>query len=382
MALRDDRPAGEGAPAVIRHFGPDWDRLARRVLVRAPAAALLALLTVVLSATPAAAHGPVGPQPTDFDTRVRGIEPAITDITARALDFGNRIELRNPTAREITVLGYQGEPYLRIGPLGVYENRRSPAVFLNRSRVPTQRPPRAYDPGAPHTWHEVSSGHVYRWHDHRAHWMGPGDPPDVARDPSHRHVVIRDFHIPLVVGGRPAAIVGDVVWAPGPSPWPWVGLAVGVAALVLVASRTRAWPWVLAVALLAAAAGETVHVVGDWGFSTAAFLPRALANVYSLGGIALALAAAAWLVRREPWDAVPGVLVAGLFILVAGGLAGITALTRSQLPSTLPDPVTRALVSLALGLGAGIVAASSLRLRASALPRAPTSPRATTPVEG
>jgi hypothetical protein len=56
-------------------------------------------------------------------------------------------------------------------------------------------------------------------------------------------------------------------------------------------------------------------------------------------------------------------LIAGLFVLVAGGLADVTTLTRSQLPSTLPDDVARLTVTVALGLGAGLVVAAATRLR-------------------
>ena len=43
-----------------------------------------------------------------------------------------------------------------------------------------------------------------------------------------------------------------------------------------------------------------------------------------------------WLLRRGLDAAAPLVLVAGLFLALAGGLADVTVLTRSQLPTTLP----------------------------------------------
>ena len=63
-------------------------------------------------------------------------------------------------------------------------------------------------------------------------------------------------------------------------------------------------------------------------------------------------------------------LIAGLFVLVAGGLADVTTLTRSQLPTSLPDDVARLTVTIALGLGAGLVIAAATRLRTP-----PTRPR-------
>ena len=68
-------------------------------------------------------------------------------------------------------------------------------------------------------------------------------------------------------------------------------------------------------------------------------------------------------------------LVAAVFLLVAGGLADLTTLGRSQIPSTLPAWLARALVTANLGLGAGLVAAAAMRLRPQGLAPRPPSGR-------
>jgi hypothetical protein len=133
------------------------------------------------------------------------------------------------------------------------------------------------------------------------------------------------------------------------------------------------WAAVLAVALMLLIAAETVHVVGTWGASTSGIGSRLAESVWSFAGIALGVASLAWIARRGAWSAVPVVLVAGVFLGIAGGLSDITSLTRSQLPTTLSTAVARATVMLALGLGAGIVIGAATHLR---LPRgAPTPAR-------
>ena len=67
--------------------------------------------------------------------------PAVPGITARVVDLGNKFELTNRTSTEITVLGYEGEPYLRIGPNGVFENLHSQATYINRTRLGGTVPP-------------------------------------------------------------------------------------------------------------------------------------------------------------------------------------------------------------------------------------------------
>jgi len=49
----------------------------------------------------------------------------VAGLRIEAIDAGARLRLRNATGQEVVVLGYAGEPYLRVGPAGVFENRRS-----------------------------------------------------------------------------------------------------------------------------------------------------------------------------------------------------------------------------------------------------------------
>lgn len=341
-----------------------------RALTRAAAAVALALVFVVAMAEPASAHGVGGVQPTNYRTNVTGIVPPVPGLQIRAVDLGSKIELRNDTGHEVVVLGYQGEPYLRIGPRGTWENTRSPAVFLNRTRIPTRDAPhQQYDAEATPRWRKVSDAPVAAWHDHRSHWMGSEDPPAVRRAPDQPHVVIADWKIPVRDQGRKITVTGDAVWVPGPSPWPWILGAVALAIAVVALCRTRAWVTVMQVALGVLIVSESVHVVGTWQATTASIGSRALASIYSIGGIIVCALALWWLRRKDAWAATPVVLIAGLFLLIAGGLADVTTLTRSQLPTVLPDAVARLTVTVALGVGLGLVVAAGARLGAPPAPR-------------
>src|SRR5213076_3244607 len=105
-----------------------------------------------------------------------------------------------------------------------------------------------------------------------------------------------------------------------PSPWPWVVGAVLLAILVFVLSRTRAWRSVFAVVLAVLTLTEVAHVVGLWDASSAAFGTKLGESAYSLAGIALGLVALGWMWRKSVESAVPLVLVATIFLFVAGGL--------------------------------------------------------------
>lgn len=336
-----------------------------RVLGKLLLAGGIAVGGVVTAAAPASAHGVGGVRPTNYETRILSVSPRRAGVTVGAIDLGDRLQLENRTDHDVVVLGYDDEPYLRVGPRGAFENSRSPATYLNRSRTATGSIPRRADADAPPRWRRIGDQAVARWHDHRAHWMGANDPPAVQAAPDEQHVVQR-FRVQVRDEGTVITARGDVRWVPGPSPWPWLALS-GVAAVVLVLlSRTRVATKAIAIALVLVALGAAVHVVGAWGATALGVGTRLGSSVYAIGSIVVAVVALVWLLRRGLHAAAPLLLITGLFVGIASGLADLTELSRSQLPTTLPDDLARVGVALAIGLGLGLVVVGALRLRSPA----------------
>jgi hypothetical protein len=333
------------------------------------AAVTAGVVVAAVTAQPARAdaQGVGGVQPSNYRTSVDPGSPGIPGVTARVLDLGGRIELTNRSQGEVTVVGYENEPYLRIGPSGVFENTKSPATTINRTATP-QPPPASADPTAPPEWRKVSDQPVARWHDHRAHWTA-SEPAIVRAHPNTRHVLER-WTIPLAVAGQAAApITGTVTWVPPVSPWPWLIGAAVVAIGLALATRTRAWRAVWIGALGVIAVGEAVALIGAWWFSTAGLSSRALAGIYNFVGCVIAIAALTTVLRRSRQEAAPIVLIAGLIVFLGTGLPGFDDLSRSQLPTDIPVLLARLIVAGALGLGFGLVIAAAQYLRL-----APTSP--------
>jgi hypothetical protein len=333
---------------------------------------------VVAAPSPTGAHGVAGIQPSNYETRVLRIVPAVHGLSMRVDDLGNKLELDNGTGREITVLGYDNEPYLQVGPAGVFQNVRSPAVYLNQTRTGTTPVPKFANPAAAPQWQRIGSGTVVRWHDHRAHWLGAGNPPEVQRDPGAQHEVLH-WTVSLVRAGAPIAVHGDVVWVPGPSAWPWVGIAVAFALLILVLAATRLARPAVTAALAAMIVGESAHVLGVWAGTTVGGATKLAASAYALGGMAVGVLALVWVIRRGVSAAAPLLLLAGLFLALAGGLADVTVLYRSQLPTTLPHVWARLEVAMVIGVGVGVAAIGGWRLRATPR-RVPAVRPARTPV--
>jgi hypothetical protein len=338
---------------------------------RAVIVVVVAALLVAVGAAPAAAHAVGGAQASNYQTRILSIEPMVPGLQVEVVDAGSRLRVRNHTGREVMVLGYASEPYLRVGPAGVFENRRSPATYLNRARINPAPPPPDASADAPPLWRRIGDGDTVTWHDHRAHWMGASDPPEVKAAPNRTQTVVPAWQAELRVGNQPVRVSGDLRWVPGPSPWPWVAVAVAWLLLVLLASRQRAWPRLLAVLTGLLIAVDVLHTVGIWTGSSASAATKAYASLGSWAGWILGGLAIYQLLGPHPRRASIYLALAAVLMGDVGGIGDLGSLYRSQLAVAFPDPLTRALVATTLGLGVGLVI-SGLRL---ARPRPRRRPR-------
>ena len=312
-------------------------------------------------AGPAGAHGVSGPPASNFATQVRGVAPPTTSVVASRDVDHETVDLSITGHARVTVYGYRGEPYLRLTRNGVWENRSSPAVLLNRTRIPPSTRPVTRIP--PPRWVRISRSPRTSWHDHRTHWMGGATPAVVRRAPDRPHTVSR-WTIPLKIDGQKAAITGAIVWRPSPSVWPWWILAAALAAALVLATRLRRAGSVIGGVLAVMVLGEAVHLWASWPFSNASVLGRIGESLPSIGAITVSTGACIWVVRRGYRAAAPALILAGLFVLVSGGLADIATLSHSFVPSRIPPDWARPLVAAALGLGAGTAVVGIMRLRA------------------
>jgi hypothetical protein len=173
--------------------------------------ALLAACACALVLTPGAyAHGPGGK---GYESTVESLRPAVSGVTVRVLDGDDRLELVNSSGRTILIRGYGGEPYIRFAPSGVFENKNSPAVYLNKDRFARVDLPPTAKATAPPRWEKVADGTSYEWHDHRAHWMSPIAPRPIREDPDSDHHVF-DWEVPGRFEGRPFVIAGSLDYSP------------------------------------------------------------------------------------------------------------------------------------------------------------------------
>jgi hypothetical protein len=325
--------------------------------MRRVAAGLALVLLVLLTTAPSAGAHTGNVSATDYRSTITE-DVAIPGGRVRLVEAGGRLELTSPRVT-VVVLGYEGEPYLRVGPDGVEENRRSPATFLNASRTGGDEPPGAADADAAPRWVRTSTSSTARWHDHRVHFMG-GEPLDARVTP---------WEVDLVVDGSPRTLAGELVHVDGPSVVPWVAVALVLAVTILTLGRRALLPGLVALVVV-----DVVRVAGV----TFAVVDDRLAQAVDVGivdAVAWALAAAA--LTRLVRGKVDGVLAAGvvgLLLAITGGLLEWGDLAHSQLAVPTPALLHRACIAAAAGIGVGLAIAA---LREVA--RVPVSPGATPP---
>jgi hypothetical protein len=376
---------------------PRTTNVRARVGTAARIAALVASSAVAIvcfDASAAAAHTASGPRPTNYRTTLESVTPEIPGVTVRIVDLGNKVELTNSTATDVTVLGYYHEPYLRVGPRGVYENLRSPATYLNRTRsgqTPIPAIARGTGASTPPRWHRISGSQTVRWHDHRVHYMGTSPPAAVRADPGAFHTINPQWTVVLRYGPRDVEVQGRLDWVPGPSGWPWVPFAAGLFVLGLVVARGKSRGALIA-AIVVLVGVDSAHAIGAEVARAGGLVGKTLQFfgddwvsliVWLLAGFTI------WAVWRPPaaatldpptpgqrrtahrvsgsapgWrpEAAFGVLLVGAMVALVSGITDLSYLWKSQVLSVGPAVLARAEVAAALGLGLGLTAGSLVRI--------------------
>jgi hypothetical protein len=336
-----------------------------RVVKRAVLSAAMVVGWLLLVAQPASAHTVSGVGATNWRSFLTSVSPQEPGLSVKLVEDGSRIEVTNH-GPEITVIGYEGEPYLRIGPNGVFENLESPATYLNCTRIGCAIPS-GVNKDAPPQWKQISSGQTARWHDHRSHWMGSQLPPDIARAPNQTHVQ-STWTIMMTQGPTDITVAGNYTWIPGTSPIPWILVAVVLAAAGAAIGFFGAWGLPLAIAVIVVTANDLYHAVAIADFWSGGFLFHLqkffAGSFYSIVGWVLG-GVGAWLLVRRRVDGLYAAVFAGGSAALFTGLLDFTVLSRSQVPFTASITVDRITVVISLGLGVGVAIGALIALRAS-----------------
>lgn len=363
--------------AAVRSPAEAWTRAMRRVL----GGCLLALVIVLGLAGPADAHTRTQ-ETTNVESRITAT-PALDGVAWTVHTGGFLVEVVNTGEQVLIVHGYEGEPFLRIGPDGVHQNRRSPATYLNRERYDRVTVPPTVDPSADPDWEPISDEPRIVWHDHRTHWMSPAPPRFVTANPLLRGMMDLDlvgpvgvahddagtfasWQLPLTYDGRSVALTGELVWVDPPSPAPWllVGALLVLPALLGLrrdgaADRIRPAAWLV----LTVSAVNGVHLIDDLVAFPSDPLDEVVGLLHTTIFLVVGAGGAAWAlwVRSAPRLALG---IASAAVLYHQGIVHLPMLFASHFPTIWPPGPVRLTIALSVAQ-AGVVAAVLLRTRAS-----------------
>ncbi|MBV8999878.1 MAG: hypothetical protein JO304_12505 [Solirubrobacterales bacterium] len=303
----------------------------------------LAVVVVALGACPAPAdaHGPIAPVASSYFAKVLRIP---TRMEAKVVDGDLRMWLRVPAAETVVVLDYRGAPYLRFSSAGVAVNHNSAMYYLNQTPF-ALTPPANLTAQTPSSWHPVSDGHAYEWHDGRLHALA-----SVALTPGVSFV--GHWKVPLRVDGRLAAIGGGLWHADNPSAvWFWP--IVVVLACVLAARRVRRRRLDVAVARVLAVVGLIAVAIAGLGLELHG---RPGVSVFHLVELGFIVAFVAWGLSRA---LLHGPRYFAVFLIAVGAIwAGgvlIPTLLHGFVLIALPAFLARAVTVTCLATGAGLL---------------------------
>ncbi len=294
---------------------------------------------VLAPAQPVFAHGGNGGRASDYRIEITGYEGDPSGITVRPVELGNRMELTRTTAKEVQILGYEGEPYLRLDSTGVFENINSPAHYLNLDRFARTPIPATATAKAQPNWVKLSDGTSIRWHDHRTHWMDTVPRQDVRDNPGVERVIFPANRVDLVVDGKSVVAIVKVTWLPPPPRLMWLVITslagcVLLAAFVLVPRMRRFGPACATVAAVAGLVGS-----GNSKFRIIA------------GAVLIVVAVIGWIIRNR-W-----LPVAAAVAVVILSVTHFEVFEHRLLAGWAPAVLQRLGITVALALAASVVGA-------------------------
>ena len=214
----------------------------------------IVVVTVLAYSKPAQGHSGSGKE---YRSRVLRIEPDIP-IDVRVEGGDDQLRFENKGSKTLDVYGYgrreaecgssrvnpQRDLYIQITPRGVSVNTNNRAYYENKGRYGAAVPA-GVGKGKP-KWKVVTEGvGLYRYHDHRIHWMAKTVPPSVDKDKAGRQKVTT-WKVPVRYGTTQACVIGQLDYIGGKASstgvleWALLALAiVGLIGIVAAALRQR-----------------------------------------------------------------------------------------------------------------------------------------------
>jgi hypothetical protein len=318
-------------------------------------AAVLAIMFTLINPVPASAHiAGSGGSPSNYQTTVTAIRPALPTVGVTVGVGGQWVRVTNQGAAEIVILGYRGEPFLRLSDNRVQVNSLS-STAAETGQIPAA--PVSAGPLTEPSWVQLRDGDSATWTDARL------DPPPKSEWPSG------SWELPLVVDGQQVTVLGTRDRIPPPSPLPWVvALGLLIAAIAAIGWR-RNWHRPMAAVIAGGILAFALHLLGT-GFAPQQSGPLfGWIGVGAVAAFSILIGAVAVISTLRRSESAPDrVITVGIMVLLLAA-TDISVLWNSQLPFAGPAVLDRALTVLAYATALGLLVAGGRLVRERSLVR-------------
>ncbi|MGH3985587.1 MAG: hypothetical protein ACRDST_23625 [Pseudonocardiaceae bacterium] len=324
-------------------------------------ASVFAIMFMLINPVPASAHiAGSGGSPSNYRATVTGIQPAVPTVGVAVGVGGQWVRVTNQGAAEIVIVGYRGEPFLRLSSNRVEVNQLS-STAAETGQIPGA--PVSADPSAEPRWAQLRDGDGATWTDNR---IDPQAQGDAQRQPEQAS---GSWELPLVVDGRQVTVLGTSERVPPPSPWPWL-VALGLlAAAVAAIGWRRNWHRPMAAVIAGGILAFVLHLLGT-GFAPQQGGPVfGWIGVGAVGAFSMLIGAVAVLstVRRSE-SAPDRVITVGIMVLLLAA-TDISVLWNSQLPFAGPAVLDRGLTAITYATALGLLVAGGRLVHERSLAR-------------
>ncbi|MGH3887839.1 MAG: hypothetical protein ACRDSZ_14965 [Pseudonocardiaceae bacterium] len=326
-----------------------------RAVALAAQAAVLAVLFALITAVPAAAHiVGTGGSPTNYRATVTAIRPAAPSVAVTVGLGGQWVRITNQGPAQIVVLGYRGEPFLRLSRDRVQVNELSSTATETGQTpgTPVSQDPAAQNPAAEPRWVQLRDGDSATWTDARI------DPP--PQDEANQS---GSWELPLVVDRQQVTVLGTWDQIPPPSPWPWVAALALLAAAVAAIGWMRNWQRPMAAIVGAGILAFVLHLLGT-GFAPQQGGPVfGWVGVGAVGAFSLLIGGVAVVSTLRGSESAPDRLATvGIMVLLLAA-TDISVLWNSQLPFAGPAVLDRGLTVLTYATALGLLVGGARLIR-------------------
>lgn len=298
------------------------------------------VLLALVGPAPAAAHIAGGISAANARSVITEIRPAAPGVDVTVGLGGQFVRVDNQGAGRIVVLGYRGEPFLRVSPQRVQVNPRSTTA------AQTGQLPRTAQPTATGAqWVQLADTGSVSWTDARV---------DGRVLPAGES---ETWTLPLVVDGQRVTVTGSRTGLAAPSAWPWVAALGLVAAAVAALGWRRDWHRPVAAATVAGVMVYGLSMAGAGAIPQPSGPLSGWGIIAVLGAFCLLVAGVTVIstLRRSELAASRLPMIAVTLLLVAG--SDITGLWNAQLPFAGPEVLGRGLLVVTYGVALGLLVA-------------------------